>query len=91
MSNHSTQNLQEHNVGSIDHFTNSNNVLERPVKEQASGCCTLQDSEEGETRKEPLRWPTAAARKEWELVNGDIDQVLKSVPAGCEGIFLLVC
>lgn len=37
---------------------------------------------ENKERKRPVYWPTAAARKEWESSDREVDQVLEAVLAG---------
>lgn len=39
----------------------------------------MQDSEGGDTRKDPVKWSTAAARKVWESIDIDVDQVIGPV------------
>lgn len=42
----------------------------------------MQDIRGGETRNKPVRWPSAAARKEWESFDREVDQILESVLIG---------
>lgn len=36
----------------------------------------------GVVRKEPINWPAAAARMEWEMFDHDVDQVLEAMIVG---------
>ncbi|KAJ8006925.1 hypothetical protein DPEC_G00112270 [Dallia pectoralis] len=85
VSDHSTQNLQGHNVGvSIPSDTNNVSDDEQHQERQASQETGQQVRaiEGEEKRKKLVLWPTAAARKDWESFDGEMDQVVESVLAG---------
>ncbi|KAJ7986699.1 hypothetical protein DPEC_G00342600 [Dallia pectoralis] len=75
VSDHSTQNLQGHNVG-VSIPSNTNNVSddEQHQERQASQETGQQVRaiEGEEKRKKLVLWPTAAARKDWESFEGEI-------------------
>lgn len=44
-----------------------------------------QNTGAGDVRKERVNWPTATAKKEWEMFDRDVDQVLEAATAGHVG------
>ncbi len=84
VADHSTQNLQAHNEG-VSIPSSTNNVSDdHPHQErQASQEISQQvRAIEGEEKRKPVLWPSAAARKDWETFDREIDQVLDSVLTG---------
>lgn len=85
VSDHSTQNLQAHNEG-VSIPSSTNNVSddqqhqERQARQETGQ--QVRAIEEEEKRIKLVLWPTAAARKDWESFDREIDQVLESVLTG---------
>ena len=87
-SNHSPQNLQAQNeeggrrsIAGVTEATRHQS--EREVIQDTRR--PSQNTRAGDVRKERVNWPTAAARKEWEMFDRDVDQVLEAASAGDVG------
>ncbi len=85
--NHSPQNLQAHDKdGSRDSIIDvSEDTKHQTVEGTQDIRQTGPDTCAGVVRNEPVNWPAAVARKEWERFDHDVYEVLETDLAGDVG------